>query len=112
MTTKTSTKEEIAPLLAECKQALAEHYGDRFRGLFLFGSVARGEDEPDSDVDLLILLADDFQYGTELWAIIKLFSPIQRKYGRMLSPVPATESEFRERTQPLYKFALEEGMYV
>ena len=112
MATKTTTKEEIAPLLAECKQALAEHYGDRFRGLFLFGSVARGEDEPDSDIDLMVLLADEFQYGKELWNIIRLFSPLQMKYGRMLSPIPAVETEFERKSQPLYKFAREEGKYV
>lgn len=42
--------------LEDLKGRLANRFGERFRELRLFGSVARGEAGPDSDVDLLILL--------------------------------------------------------
>jgi uncharacterized protein len=42
--------------LDDLKGRLARAFGERFRELRLFGSMARGEAGPDSDVDLPILL--------------------------------------------------------
>jgi len=36
----------------------SEQFGGRIRGMVLFGSVARGTDGPDSDVDVLVLVND------------------------------------------------------
>ena len=43
-------------LLARIKSCLQAVYGDRLRGVVLYGSEARGEATPDSDVDILVLL--------------------------------------------------------
>ena len=43
-------------LLEELKQRLRRRFGDRFEGLYLFGSRARGDAEPDSDIDVAVLL--------------------------------------------------------
>jgi predicted nucleotidyltransferase len=40
--------------LEDCKKILKEHYGSQFRGLFLYGSMARGEAEKSSDIDIRI----------------------------------------------------------
>ena len=45
-----------AELLQRIKELLQSLYGSRFRGLVLYGSVARGDERPDSDIDLLCLL--------------------------------------------------------
>ncbi len=47
----------VAMTIAEVRQSIVpilEHYGVRYAGVF--GSVARGEDRPGSDVDILISL--------------------------------------------------------
>jgi predicted nucleotidyltransferase len=44
--------------LAEFSGAIRRHYGDRLAGLYLFGSHARGDHTPDSDVDVAVILAD------------------------------------------------------
>ncbi|WP_083768937.1 nucleotidyltransferase family protein [Chloroflexus aggregans] len=41
-------------MIQQCKAALAAYYGARFRGLILYGSMARGQAYPTSDIDLLI----------------------------------------------------------
>lgn len=53
---------KIAPRLAE----LCEKYG--IAELAVFGSVARGEDRPDSDVDLLYVLRPGTRMGLEFSA--------------------------------------------
>jgi predicted nucleotidyltransferase len=44
----------LAGTLARLDQGLQELYGDRFRGLLLYGSYARGEADEGSDVDLCL----------------------------------------------------------
>ena len=48
---------ERDPRLAEVVRKLVEAY--RPERVYLFGSVARGEVEPDSDYDLLVVVPDD-----------------------------------------------------
>jgi hypothetical protein len=58
--------------------------------LRLFGSVARGEERPDSDIDLLIDLVEDRGFGDYLALAEELESLLHRKVdlvlARSLSP--------------------------
>ena len=47
---------EIVALLADLKCRLERRFGEGFVALYLFGSRARGDAEPDSDVDVAVLL--------------------------------------------------------
>jgi len=44
----------------------------------VFGSVARGEARPDSDVDFLV----EFQPGTRIWDMIALWQELKKLMGR------------------------------
>jgi hypothetical protein len=48
------------PIIQKCKEILEKHYGDRFAGLILYGSQARGQAETGSDIDLLVWLQASF----------------------------------------------------
>jgi len=52
-----STKEKSA--LKQFKAVLGQTLGDQLIELKLFGSKARGDDQPDSDVDVLVIVASD-----------------------------------------------------
>jgi uncharacterized protein len=47
---------EIAALLADLERRLERRFGERFVALYLFGSRARGDHDPDSDVDVAVVL--------------------------------------------------------
>jgi len=53
-------------LLNELKQGLELIYGDQLQGVYLFGSYARGEQDSESDLDILIILDDFERYSTEV----------------------------------------------
>jgi uncharacterized protein len=69
-TTKRRIEPEIAALLAELKRRLERRFGERFVALYLFGSRARGDHEPDSDVDVAVILdqklPDSFDVSREI----------------------------------------------
>lgn len=47
-----TTREHILSQLTQAKPVLSKHYP--IRSMALFGSVSRGEDKSDSDVDILV----------------------------------------------------------
>ncbi|WP_291381419.1 nucleotidyltransferase family protein [Demequina sp.] len=61
---------------------LAARHG--FRNVRVFGSVARGEDGPDSDIDLLVTLPD----GASLFDIGALESELAASLGQRVDLVP------------------------
>jgi predicted nucleotidyltransferase len=52
------TEAEVSQALARFAADLRRHYGDRLKGLYLFGSRARGDHGPFSDADVAVVLAD------------------------------------------------------
>ena len=53
-------------LLFELKNGLKRIYEDRLHGVYLFGSYARGDQDPESDLDVLIVLNDFSSYSREV----------------------------------------------
>ena len=98
----------VAEIIRRCKEALGAHYGSRFRGLIAYGSVARNQATPASDIDLLVLLSRPFDYLRELCQIVDLLYPIQLESDRPISAKPAPVDEFEQGTIQLYRNAKRE----
>ncbi len=47
----------VSTILTELRRQLEACYGERLKRVVLFGSQARGDAEPDSDIDVLVVLA-------------------------------------------------------
>jgi uncharacterized protein len=56
---------ETRALLLELKARLQRRFGERFVGLWLFGSRARGDHDPDSDVEAPVVLDQDIASAVE-----------------------------------------------
>jgi predicted nucleotidyltransferase len=83
-------------------EELAAHYGAR--RIRVFGSVARREERPDSDIDFLV----DFPQGYDLFAQrIPLIKELSDLTGRPVEVIPE-----HELNQHLSRFILEESMYL
>ena len=99
-------------IMEQCKQVLEEHYGSRFAGLILYGSMARNQTDASSDMDLLVLLHEPFDYFQELRTIVDLLYPLQMESERLISAKPASVDEFEEGGLQLYRNAKHEGVSV
>lgn len=51
-----TTKEQALEIAAKARQGLAGIYGDRLRAVYLYGSGARDQLTPDSDIDIAVIL--------------------------------------------------------
>ena len=95
-----------------CKSILEGHYGDRFRGLVLYGSVAREHADLSSDMDLLVLLDQPFDFFQELRQIVDLLYEAQLESERLISAKPADVEAFDRGGIQLYRNARREGRLV
>jgi predicted nucleotidyltransferase len=100
----------VDSLLKKCNQILSDYYEDKFQGLILYGSMARGEADNFSDIDLLVLLKEPFNYFQELRRIVELLYPVQLESENLISAKPAAKEEFESGEILLYRFAKREGL--
>lgn len=105
-------KKVINSVIQKCKQSLSNYYGSRLKGVILYGSVARGEADPSSDIDLLVLLSPPLDYFAELRQLVDLLYPIQLESDQLISAKPALASDYELGTISLYRNAQREGMPV
>lgn len=85
------TKEEVLRILHEHE---AELYAQGVKALYLFGSVARGDQRPDSDVDLLV----EFSVPTGYFGLFRLQEYLEGIIGQAVDLVTpgALRQEFRD----------------
>ena len=87
-------------ILAELNERLSEAYGERLHAVVLFGSEARGDARPDSDI-MAVLDTLSGDYGDELERGLAAVYPVALRLGRRVSVKPLTREEFEQGDSPL-----------
>ncbi len=101
---------DITPILQELKARLEELYGERLKGLYLFGSYARGEAEPDSDIDVLMVL-DDYEYTSDpIREVSRIGSELSLKHDCLISIMPMREGDWERQESGLSRNVSREGI--
>jgi predicted nucleotidyltransferase len=100
------------PILKRCRAILEDLYGDRLKGVILYGSTARGTDTEDSDIDLLVLLEGPVNAGEEVFRIWDVLYPAQLESDRHISVIPAECRSYQNGECLLYRNVQREGAPV
>jgi predicted nucleotidyltransferase len=91
---------KIQEILAKLRQGLQLLYGERLAGIYLFGSFASAEANPESDVDVLIVLDEVTDYGREIERTGYLVSELSLEYDISISRVFVSAAAWRHRDSP------------
>ena len=105
----TTIRANLGSILQEFTTALRVRYGDRYRGLWVYGSEARGEARPDSDVDLLLILRDANRPTREIDRIADILADFNLRYGVLLSVLPVDENTLMTSEGPFWRNVRREG---
>ena len=97
-------------LLAEIKKRLQAAHGSRLRGVILYGSEARGDAGPDSDIDVLVLLDGPVNLARDLEINIHALYSLALRVGRPISAQPASVESYETFDCPLYRSVHQEGI--
>jgi len=103
-------RKRVSALLAEFKAKLQAIYADRLKGVFLYGSHARGQGGPESDVDILIVLDDWEHYAGEIDRTGAVASELSLAYGVSISQVFVRERDWLHEDTPFLVNAREDAI--
>lgn len=87
-------------LLKKVADIISKWIGDGLSSIILYGSVARGEEGKESDIDIVVVLKDGADPDSKEEAIADASIEVVRRFGNKLSPILVTESEFARRRKP------------
>jgi predicted nucleotidyltransferase len=86
--------ERLRETLKRVKQALTEAVGPAFR-LILFGSRARGDADPDADVDLMVILPDEAYTFANRQAVYDIAAEVSLEHDFLVVPMIVSEHTAR-----------------
>ena len=97
-------------LTAEFKQAMQELYGERLAKVILYGSYARGDYQPESDIDFMVVLKDsELKRLEEIERTTDVILHLFDKYDRLISFLPTTEETYSTNNFLFYRNVRREG---
>lgn len=90
---QTTGLDQVRALVHDYAHIVREHFGERVRDIWLYGSAARGDWTTDSDIDVLVLLYREEQGDIE-WLVETAYRMGLSEHHLLLQPVLLTTTEF------------------
>lgn len=101
---------QIRKLMQELKAGLSHIYGEQLKGVYLYGSYARGDYRDGSDVDVMIMLKDYKNYWDEHRRSSQLASDLSLEYELTISRLLVKESQWQEAMMPVIRNIHHDGI--
>lgn len=112
---ETIKDKELLNILHDVKLEVRQLLGDKLMALILYGSYARNEQDPESDIDIMILV-DDSEDGLRnfRYLIADVMGELTIKYGKLISLAEVTYNRFVDFLEvlPFYKNINDEGVEI
>lgn len=102
----------IESLLRDLRTRLEALYGDRLHAVVLYGSYARGEERPESDVDVMVVLEGEVDPWREIRRMSEPGLEIELEYEEMVTLYPVSREDFERQSRSVLTNAHREGVSV
>jgi uncharacterized protein len=102
----------IESILASFTQKVKMLYGTRLEKIILYGSYARGTQDPDSDIDLMVVLKNTELPHEKVGVIGSLIIEMKEQFNVLISMMPVTFKRYSESQRLFYKNIRREGIVI
>ena len=93
-------REKLNLIIKEYQSKLAAILGDELHSIVLYGSQARNEAAEGSDIDVLCVMNNPFQYGALINYTSQVTAEVSLKYDVVISRVFVTRDVYESRRSP------------
>jgi predicted nucleotidyltransferase len=107
-----ATRQQALEIASRVRTELEKLYGERLRGVLLFGSAARDKLNEDSDIDIAIILDEIPNRFAEHERTGDLASQISLDCNTLVSFFFAPQSDYEQGTYAAYRAIKREGIAV
>jgi uncharacterized protein len=101
---------KVNRVLPKIKELLEGVYGNRVIEIILYGSLARGTFNQDSDIDIALILKGKVNKAKEINRIYDVIYDLILETDEMISINPISEKEMQNPVWPLYHHIRSEGI--
>ena len=105
-----TTKEKALTIASKTRRILEEIYGERLRGVYLYGSAARDKLTPESDIDIAVILDKIPNRFEEHKRTSKLGSDISLEYNTVVLFFFAEERDLQTDRFAIHRAIKAEGI--
>lgn len=105
-------KKDLNTILTSLHQELAHILGAELEGIYLYGSQARGDASPGSDIDVLIVLQGDFDYFEMMDLTSESSWRISLENDVVISRVFVSKEKFTRADSPFLRNIANEAIAV
>ena len=98
--------------MGELHEHLDTIYGERLKGVYLYGSYARGDARDDSDIDVAIVLDKRQRHLPETRKVIGIVSELCLRENCLMVPFFLSEEEFTQTPYAIHGSIAREGQPV
>ena len=102
----------IESVLASFTQKVKQVYGTRLEKIILYGSYARGTQNADSDIDVMIILKNIEINHEKVGVIGILLTEMKEQFNVLISMIPVTFQRYSESQRLFYKNVRKEGIVI
>lgn len=107
-----NVNDKLQTILTELRSQFEILYGDRLTQMVLYGSQARGDAHPDSDIDVLVVLKGQVQIGEEIDRTIPIVADLSLQNDEVISCLFMDENRFTHYNGPLLRNIRREGILI
>ena len=104
--------DKLTAILAELRHYLEALYGERLVQIVLYGSQARGDARPDSDIDILIILKEPVDFSAEIQRTSEFICALSLQNNTVVSRAFVSAERFHNENGPFFRNVRREGIAV
>ncbi len=105
-----ATREQAMEIASKARRGLREIYGEHLRGVYLYGSAARDQLTPDSDIDIAVVLDHIPDRFAEHDRTSQLGAELSLDYGTPVLFFFAEEADLQTGRFAIHRAIKEEGI--